>query len=625
MSRASRMQPTARLLLARARPLWPLLLSLAVFLASLAAALRTALRWTDGHLIYALDDAYIHMAVAKTLASHGIWGCTPFHFSSSSSSLLWTSVLGFAYRVFGVHDSIPLVLNVALAIGTLLVAHVSLARFGAPALLRAAALLGIVLAFPLAGMVLMGMEHILHLLLTIGFAALGVLTLTSAEETPRLRRRRTLALCIVGALLGASRYEGLFLIGLVCLAFLLRRQPLRAISVGAASVLPVAAFGAISVAKGSYFLPNPLMVKAVDEASMISALFKPFGNEDLVFLKNDHAMPILLVLAVIGTFAHWRTRGDAWRPPLLFSLLLAAMILVHGHFVFSPLYWAYRYDAYLVAFGIFAAAMALAPLPTPSALPRGALPALLVASLVPVVGDLREGIVPVAEIEGIRGTYDEQYQSAQLIRSYYPGAAVIVNDLGAVTYYTQARILDLVGLGDIEPLVIMRNTAYTSREVTAWTAPYGPKVAIVSLGWGVALPLIPPEWVRVAVVEMPPHFHRVGFFAVDHNESWTLRACVAQHFGPLSRTLGHRVKLRPAEAVTAAATPPPAPPPWTRKRPFAPRRPKSPTAAAACAAPGQALRSRPSSGQKGSASLRSPYLLTLRSRARPERHLKSRL
>ena len=76
------------------------------------------------------------------------------------------------------------------------------------------------------------------------------------------------------------------------------------------------------------------------------------------------------------------------------------MILLHGHFVFSPLYWAYRYDAYLVGFGIFAAAMALAPLPTPTALPRGALPALLVASLVPVVSDVREGFVPDAEIEG---------------------------------------------------------------------------------------------------------------------------------------------------------------------------------------------------------------------------------
>src|SRR5262249_29214098 len=154
-----------------------------------------------------------------------------------------------------------------------------------------------------------------------------------------------------------------------------------------------------------------------------------------------------------------------------------------------------------------AAAVALVDLPTPGALPRGAWPALLVAALVPVVADVREGIVPEAEVEGMQGTYLEEYQTAQLILSYYPDAAVIVNDLGAVTYYTQARILALVGLGDLQPLVIMRHAAYTSREVTAWTAPYRPKIAVVSLGWGVAVPLIPSEWVRVAVVEMPPHGH----------------------------------------------------------------------------------------------------------------------
>ena len=130
----------------------------------------------------------------------------------------------------------------------------------------------------------------------------------------------------MGALLGASRYEGFFLIGLVCLAFLVRRQFPRAVSVGVASLLPVVAFGAISVANGSYFLPNPLMVKAVGEtASTVSALLKPYGNEDLAFLQNNRAMPILLVLGVLGTFAQWLTRRGAWRPPLLFPLLLAAM------------------------------------------------------------------------------------------------------------------------------------------------------------------------------------------------------------------------------------------------------------------------------------------------------------
>jgi hypothetical protein len=559
---ASGSDPTARPLLAYSRRLWrsPLLLPLAVFLVSLAAALRTALRSTDGRLIYAVDDSYIHMAVAKTLANHGIWGCTPFHFSSSSSSLLWTSVLGVAYRAFQVHDWTPLVLNVAFAIGTLLVANASLARFGAPPLLRASALLGIVVAFPLTGMVLLGLEHILHLLLTIAFAAAAILALTSPAETPRQRRRRTVALCLLAALLAASRYEGFFLIGLVCLAFLVRRQPLRAVSIGLAALLPVAAFGLISVANGWYFLPNPLMVKGVGETgSTLAALLKPFGSEDLAFLQNNRAMPILVGLGVVGVLAHWRLRRGPWRPPVLFPLLLAAMILVHGHFVFSPEYWVYRYDAYLVAFGVFVAAVVMAETPAPRALPRGALAALLVASLVPMIADVREGLVPDTEIEGMRSTYLEQYQTAQFIRSYYPGDAVIVNDLGAVTYYTQARILDLVGLGDIEPLEIMRRTAYTSSGVTAWTAPYQPSIAIVSLGWSLVGPLIPPEWVKVAVVDVPPHRHRVAFFAVDRKQSWTLRASVAQHFGSLDQALGYGIKLRRPEAVTAAAAlPPPA-------------------------------------------------------------------
>jgi hypothetical protein len=476
------------------------------------------------------------MAVAKTLASHSIWGCTPFHFSSSSSSLLWTFGLGVAYRAFQVHDWTPFLLNVAFAVGTLVVANVSLARLGAAPLLRASALLGIVVAFPLAGMVLLGMEHILHVLLTIGFAAVAVEALTDPPESPRLMRHRTVAMCVLGALLGASRFEGFFLVGLACLGFLVRRQRLRAVSIGAAALLPVAVFGVISVANGWYFLPNPLMVKAVGEnASMASALLKPFGSEDLAFLQNNRAMPILLGLSVLG------------------ALALAAMILLHGHFVFSPLFWVYRYDAYLVAFGIFVAAVVLVEMPSPRGLPRGALPALLVASLVPAIADVGEGLFPSAEIEGMRNTYLEEYQTARFLRSYYPRDAVIVNDLGAVTYYTEARILDLVGLGDIEPLVIMRRTAYTSRDVVAWTAPYEPSIAIIQLNWSIVRPLIPHEWVRVAVVEVPPHRHPVGFFAVDREQSWTLRASVAQHFGPLERTLGYRVRLRRPEQVDAAA------------------------------------------------------------------------
>src|SRR4030095_15165234 len=240
------------------RRAWPWLVPLALFSVSLGAALAAGLRATGGRLIYALDDAYIHMAVARNVAQAGVWGCTPFHFSSSSSSLLWTALLALVDAVTGVHDVTPLVLNVLVAVATILVAERALRRFGVPPLLRAVALLGLAVAFPLAGMVLMGMEHILHLLLTIAFAAAAVATLTApAPEAAPVRR--TAALCALGALLATSRSEVFFLAGLVCLALLVRGQFVRSLAIGAAALAPVAAFGAYSLAPGRLLLPNSLM------------------------------------------------------------------------------------------------------------------------------------------------------------------------------------------------------------------------------------------------------------------------------------------------------------------------------------------------------------------------------
>jgi hypothetical protein len=538
----------------------PLLLPLALFFVSLAAALRAGMKGTEGHLIYSVDDAYIHMAVAKNFADSGLWGCTPFHFSSSSSSLLWTFVLGVAYRLFGVRDVTPLVLNVAFVVATLAVANRSMTRFAAPPLLRAVALVGLVVAFPMTGMVLLGMEHVLHLLLTIWFAAAAVEALTSPPGDLRDRRRLTIGLCVLAALLGASRYEGFFLVGLACLGFLARRQLLRGVWIGAAALVPAVAFGAVSVANGAFFLPNSLMLKAAGESvSALAALLKPFGSEDLAFLSNNRALPVLLLFGALSALVRWYSRRDIWRPQVLLPLLLASMIVAHGHYVFSPLYWVYRYDAYLVGFGIFVAAVVLAGLPARGALAGRFLPGLLVASLVVVAADVSEGLFADAEIAGMRNTYLEQYHTASFIRTYYPGAAVIVNDLGAVTYYTQARILDLAALGDVEPLEIMRHTGtYTSRDVVIWTAKYQPAIAIISLGWGWVAPLVPGEWIKVAEVEVPPNRERVGFFAVDPKEPWILRASVSTFFSPLRRVPGYRLRLRNAEKVRELTAVPPA-------------------------------------------------------------------
>jgi len=123
--------------------------------------LRAALVHTGGRLVYALDDAYIHMAVARSLARDGVWGVTPYAFTSSTSSLAWPLLLALADLAVGVREATPLVLNLVFAAVCIILAD-RLLR-GAPLGLRAVALIAFVFFTPLPTLVLSGMEHTLHI------------------------------------------------------------------------------------------------------------------------------------------------------------------------------------------------------------------------------------------------------------------------------------------------------------------------------------------------------------------------------------------------------------------------------------------------------------------------------
>jgi len=94
----------------------PVATALALLVAIYVGLLAVSVVRNDGHLVYALDDAYIHMAMAKNLATHGVWGVTPNGFTSSSSSPLWVLLLAVSYRLLGVTHLVPLLLNAIFAI-----------------------------------------------------------------------------------------------------------------------------------------------------------------------------------------------------------------------------------------------------------------------------------------------------------------------------------------------------------------------------------------------------------------------------------------------------------------------------------------------------------------------------
>ncbi len=94
---------------------WPLALALALLWLAIAALLAASLAATGGRVVYALDDPYIHMAMAKNLAQHRVLGVSRYEFTSTTSSPLWTLLLALLFAAAGVRDEIPLLVNLALA------------------------------------------------------------------------------------------------------------------------------------------------------------------------------------------------------------------------------------------------------------------------------------------------------------------------------------------------------------------------------------------------------------------------------------------------------------------------------------------------------------------------------
>src|SRR5579872_2269757 len=102
-------------------PATVLILVLSALVLPIAGIEWYALRHTQGNFMYPLDDTFIHMALARNLAFHGVWGMNPYAFASASSSVLYTILLATLFKIFSVHVLIPFVLNGIVAIGVLVV------------------------------------------------------------------------------------------------------------------------------------------------------------------------------------------------------------------------------------------------------------------------------------------------------------------------------------------------------------------------------------------------------------------------------------------------------------------------------------------------------------------------
>lgn len=453
-----------------------------------------AMRRTGGRWVYALDDPYIHMGMAKNLVEHGVWGLTRYQFSSSSSSPLWTCVLALIYWVQGAGDYAALWLNLLCVPLLVFVADVAWRRSLPDARRRFAWLLGLALFAPVLTLVFSGMEHLFHAALTIAFATLLLEELSS----PRPAWKRSLILIGLSAILPQVRYEALFLLFIGGLVLLWHRRFALVFGMALAAALPLAVYGAISMAHGWYPLPNSVLMRG--------ALPRVRDLEDLLLLLGGRCLiqlflaPHLLVLALaVG----YRMLSPPERPgaglavPVLRKIQLVFLATLLLHIQFAGVGWFYRYEAYLVAFGIWVLGISMS-LPGAEGARAGGrglperVPRFMIAAAVLVPLSYR-GVESLAHLpQAMKNIHEQQWQMSEFLRTYYRGAAVAANDIGLVCYRADVRILDLHGLADMEVARLRRARRYDREAIRRLARERGVEAAVLFPEWFERA--IPPEW-----------------------------------------------------------------------------------------------------------------------------------
>jgi len=412
------------------------LVALLPFMGGVVAEMSAILFINSGHLVYTLDDAYIHLSLAENIA-RGHYGVNLGESSSPSSSILWPFLLApFAGSAMG--TVAPLILNVLASLGTVFlfwkIVDVSLGDHrpdsGSSTAFAALLVSLLVVATNLVGLIFTGMEHSLQVFL-VTLIVWGLI-----QESRWGKADGWLILSLVLAPL--VRYESLAISVPGLLYLFLRTHRKKALT--AATILGAAlcGFSAFLVHLGLGPLPDSTLVKSsvVSSGGDLRLLIRHFGGS----LNNPRGS----VLAAVSLVLCWLAWSGGRKPA---ERLLAGCVAsgVALHLLAGEYGWYSRYEIYIWTASVLSI-LYLGREALSSRLVRdgpfavGCLAALSMAiTCLPYIQVL--ATTPVAS----NNVYQQQREIRRFAVEYYK-KSIAVNDVGYPSFDNDAYVLDVVGV-----------------------------------------------------------------------------------------------------------------------------------------------------------------------------------
>jgi hypothetical protein len=495
-----------------------ILVAVALVFALIVIEFFAILQLNGGEFSYALDDAYIHLALAEQLRS-GHYGLTPNVTSSPSSSVIWPFLLA-PLAGTPLFEWAPLLLNVASCLGFTGALYVLFWKVGA---VRNGALPGalpctvlVVLATNAVPTVFLGLEHSLQLFLI----ALTGLGLFNFVEQGRFRAL-DLLLVLLGPLV---RYENLGVSVAFVAVLCAERRLLPALVVAAASFTGPLFLGLFFRAHGLPWLPTSVVAKSniASFPRLGDFALSALGHLAEGLAHSGRALLLGVGLALqVWFYLEARTSlVPKKRRICQVALVVGISLLLHLAFGDYGRYELYVWCLLLLGFGISFSVLFEKWTWTRARAFAGALVVLVCAA--PYLGRL------VQTPFGAHSIFAQHGTMAALASRL--GERVAVNDIGLVSFRSPSGALDLWGLGAYEVLLVRK-----SRNDNLWMdeilAKQRVRFAFIYDAWFVGQ--VPPSWLRVGTFDyqgaLPSTAERsVALYARDSESAQVLRRQLEQ-------------------------------------------------------------------------------------------------
>ena len=310
------------------------------------------------------------------------------------------------------------------------------------------------------------------------------------------------------ALLGLVRFESMFYFVSLALVFLCLKNFKNALLTLILGFLPILIFGYFNYQQSGYFLPYSVVVKGVKlelSGDFISQLKFLLLNK--IFLNITFYKVGLFFLLITGVFLYRSFKSKISYRKLVqnnFLLIVLSLTFILNSF-FGDFRSYFRYEAYIAVAFVMVIIPRLKQFfinPLSEFTKDKIMGLFIICNVVMLV--YKCGVSHLMIIDGSRNIYEQQVQSGKFLNKYYNTSKVVANDIGAICYYSDIHLLDIIGLGSKEMIPFNQSGKEFDQKfenfLTEYTIKNNYDLAIVYEEWFSGH--VPKNWRKVAVLKI---------------------------------------------------------------------------------------------------------------------------